>query len=179
MQLDGIAVDECRRCIQQNITIGVCGPGISRTRHTKRYIPAHACLRSVSNSSHSTCLPAMSMSPLRSSGASTRTWLIPTTSLPHARAGKAQMQVENDMLASTRVPSRLTDHVALRGAVKRRVRNIVAYFDAPTPRTARPKLSSVASTTCAAPLSDTEILAATSSEHSSKSADSNPNCVQL
>ena len=57
----------------KNSTIGAGVPRIPCTRLAGFYTPAHACSRHASNTRSSTCSPAITTSPSKSPGASTRT----------------------------------------------------------------------------------------------------------
>ena len=94
---------------------------------------------------------------------------------PNTRTGKAMTEAEINTLTSTRVPRGLTGLMTLGRTLKRRSRDILAYFDHPTPAMAPPKSSTAPSNTYAAPPSDSATSPTTSPEHSSKLEDSRPN----
>ena len=85
------------------------------------------------------------------------------------------MQAEIACLSDAGVPSSLTEIVTLGRTLKRRARDILAYFDHPTPATAPPKPSTDASNTYADPHSGSATSPTTSPAASSKQEDSDPN----
>lgn len=82
VRIAGTAVDECRRQTSLSVCAGLGSP-VEGTQEAICQVCASSCC--VNNTSNSTCLPAMSMSPMRLSGASTRTWSTPTARPPRAR----------------------------------------------------------------------------------------------
>ena len=94
---------------------------------------------------------------------------------PDTSAGMATMRAEINTLTSRRVPRGLTELITLGRTLKRRARDIPAYFGPPTPAMAPPKSSTAAPNTYADLHSDSETSPTTSPEHSSKPADSDPN----
>lgn len=85
------------------------------------------------------------------------------------------MAAEINTLTPTLIPRGLTELITLGGTLKRRAGDILASFDHPTLPMALPTPSIAASNTYAAPPSDSATSPATSPEHFSKPADSNPN----
>ena len=73
---------------------------------------------------------------------------------PNKIRGKALMQAEINTLISTHVPSCLTELITLGRTLKRRVGDILAYFDHPHTTGAPPKPSTHPSNTDADPHSD-------------------------
>ena len=95
---------------------------------------------------------------------------------PDTSVGKAMMRAEINTRTSTRVPSCPTELMTLGRTLKRRARDILAYFDHPhTPQAAPPKPSTDASNTYAAPHSGSGTSPTTLPEHSSKQEDSDHN----
>ena len=72
------------------------------------------------------------------------------------------------------VPSSLTEIITLGRTLKRRYRDILAYFDHPHTSNGPPKPPTAASNTYADPHSGSETSPTTSPEHSSKQEDSDP-----
>ena len=73
---------------------------------------------------------------------------------PSKIRGKALMQAEMACLSDAGVPHSLTEIITLGRTLKRRSRDILAYFEHPTPAMALPKPSTDASNTYADPHSD-------------------------
>jgi transposase len=72
------------------------------------------------------------------------------------------------------VPGALRELITLGRTLTRRAGDVLAYFDRPTPATARPKRSTADSNTSAAPPSASATSPTTSPDHSWRSAASNP-----
>ena len=133
----------------KNSTIGAGGPRTPCTRPAGCCAPDHACSRHVSNTRYLTCFPAMSASPSRSPGASTRTSLM-LPAVQHARRQDpyASWNQHTDLYACTEGPERA--HYAGQGT-QMQSRRYPAYFDHPhAPPTALPKPSTAALITYAA-----------------------------
>ena len=114
----------------KNVTIGAGVPRIPCTRPAVCSTPAHASSRRVNNTRYSTCSPVRSTSHSRSPGASTRTSPGAYRD-PNKIRGKALIQAEIACLSDAGVPSSLTEIITLGRTLKRRARDILAYFDHP------------------------------------------------
>ena len=130
VHLAGDALDECRRRIQQELhhRHGRATDPLYKARrmlHTRSYLltprQQHRILDLFASDCHVT-LEA--------------TWsayqnIIDAYRAPDTSAGKALMQAEINTLTSTRVPKGLTELITLGRTLKRRARDILAYFDHP------------------------------------------------
>ena len=114
----------------KNVTIGAGVPRIPCTRTAECYTPDPACSRCVSNTAYSTCSPAIASPHSRSPGAPTRTSSMPNRA-PDTSVSKALMQAEIACLSDAGVPTALKEIVTLGRTLKRRSRDILAYFDHP------------------------------------------------
>ena len=112
----------------KNSTTGVGLPPIPCTRPAGCYTPDPACSPRANNIGSLTCSPAIATSPSKSPGASTRTSPGAYRD-PNKIRGKALMQAEIDRLSNAGVPSSLTEIITLGRTLKRRSRDILAYFD--------------------------------------------------
>ena len=114
----------------KNSIIDAGVPRIPCTRPAVCSTPGHAYSPHASNTRSSTCSPAIATLPSRSHGASTRTSPGAYRD-PNKIRGKALMQADINTLTSTRVPRGLTELITLGRTLKRRSRDILAYFDHP------------------------------------------------
>ena len=95
---------------------------------------------------------------------------------PDTSLDKPRMETEINTLTSTCGPRGLNELMMLGRRLKRRVGDILTYFDRPPPPAmAPPKPSTAASNTYAALPSDSGTSPTTSTEHSSKQEGSDPN----
>ena len=94
---------------------------------------------------------------------------------PDTSLDKPRMETEINTLTFTCGPRGLNELMMLGRRLKRRVGDILTYFDGPPPAMAPPKPATAASNTYAALPSDSGTSPTTSTEHSSKQEGSDPN----
>lgn len=98
---------------------------------------------------------------------------------PDTSAGKALMRAEVNALISTRVPRGLIEIITLGGTLKRRVGDVLAYFEHPqTTGNPTEAIKGRLEHLCGAAI-ECRNLPSTSPKHSSKPTDSNPNYTPI
>ena len=151
VRLAGDALDECRKRIQQELHHRR-GRATDPLYKARRMLHTRSCLLTPSQQHQladlfaSDCHVALEV-----------TWsvyqnIIDAYRDPNKIRGKALMQAEIACLSDTGVPRSLTEIITLGRTLKRRSRDILAYFDhPPTPQAAPPKPSTAALNTYADP----------------------------
>ena len=130
VHLAGDALDECRRCIQQELHHRR-GRATDPLYKARRMLHTRSCLLTPRQQHQ-----LLNLFSGEEHVALEVTWsayqnIIDAYRAPDTDAGKALMEAEINTLTSTRVPRGLTELITLGRTLKRRAGDILAYFDHP------------------------------------------------